>query len=209
MNKYLKSALVILLLFACSGIHAQLKSYYVIGANFSTMTLKLNGISYETKTPAGVHFGELYEIPVYRNLALQAAFMFSAKGTDYYVDTIRISLSPVYIEIPVNISYSIGSPSVRVTLFSGPYFACAIGGYRLESGKQIRDLNYGSGVNNDMRFIDLGYNAGASLQVKGFLVSFQYGVGMSNVAPVRTLDSVMKNKVIGISVRFINPGVSH
>jgi hypothetical protein len=200
MNNYLKSALVIFLIFSFTEIHAQLSSDYIFGVNLSTMTLKINGVCYDPETPAGVHFGGFYELSLTRHFALQPSFLFSAKGADYKIDTSEVSIAPVYIEVPVNASYSFGSKGLKVSLFSGPYFACAIGGYKLEPASELKYLRYGSGEDRDLRRFDIGVNYGARVNIHGFRISVQYGTGLSNISPLRKSDSVIKNKVIGISI---------
>lgn len=200
MNNYLKSALAILLAFALTEVHAQLRSDYVFGLNLSTMTLKIKGISYDPEIPVGIHFGGFYEFSINKNFALQSGFLFSSKGSDYKINTLEVSISPAYIEIPVNAVYSFGSKVVKVSLFSGPYIAYAIGGYKIESGSELKYISYGSTEDHDLRPFDIGLNLGARVNIRGLQISVQYGIGLANISPVRTFDTEMKNKVIEISI---------
>jgi len=208
MKNYLKSALVIILMVAFTEMHAQIRVGYVFGMNLSTITLKSNGISYDTDMPVSFHFGGFFEIPVIDNFALRPGLLFSAKGSNYVIDSLEVSLAPIYIEVPVNAFYSFGSDVVKVSLFAGPYFACGIGGYKIVSGGQLEDLNYGSGGNDDLRLFDVGINLGAGVNIRGFLISVQYGIGLANISPVTAFDTEMKNKVIGISISAGSPGLS-
>ena len=122
--------------------------------------------------------------------------MFSAKGTDYKIDSVRYSLSPVYIEVPLNIGYRLGN----ISLFAGPYIACGIGGLKMDAKGNLKDISFGSGDNKDMKPFDVGFNFGVGINVKGILISAQYGLGLANIAPGPTLYSEMKNKVISISI---------
>jgi hypothetical protein len=189
-------------------IHAQIRAGYVFGMNLSTMTLKSNGVNYDMETPVGFHFGGFFEMPVADNFALRSALLFSAKGANYEIDSLEISLSPIYIEVPVNALYSFGSDVVKMTLFAGPYFACGIGGYKIVSGGSLQDIHYGSGGNDDLRQLDIGVNLGAGINLRGFLISVQYGIGLANISPETTFDTEMKNKVIGISISAGSPGLS-
>jgi hypothetical protein len=47
---------------------------------------------------------------------------------------------------------------------------------------------------------DIGLNFGAGINIKGLMISAQYGIGLANLSPVTIGDSEMKNKVIGISI---------
>jgi hypothetical protein len=200
MKNYLKCALAIFLTFAFTDMQAQIKPGYIFGMNLSTMTLKTQGISSHPDTPIGIHFGGFFEIPIKGNFTLQPGLLFSAKGSNYKIDSVEFSLSPIYLEIPVIAVYSFSIDAVKISLFAGPYFACGVGGYKIESGSELKNISYGSGENSDLRPFDIGLNFGAGVNIKGLLISAQYGMGLANVSPVATIDSEMKNRVIGISI---------
>ena len=200
MKKKLKSVLAIFLTFAFTGVYAQISPGYIFGLNLSTVTLKTKGLSSKPETPVGIHFGGFFEIPLESNLSLEPSLLFSAKGSNYKIDTVAISLSPIYIEVPVIAIYSFGSDAVKISLFAGPYFAWGVGGYKIESGDKLKNISFGSSKNNDLKSFDIGFNFGAGINFKGLLISAQYGIGLSNLAPVTINDSEIKNKVIGISI---------
>lgn len=175
-----------------------MKSGFRFGMNLTTMTIQTKGITLRPETPFGVHFGTNYEIPFNRNFSIFYGFLFSSKGSDYKIDTIDISLAPTYIEIPVNIAYNFGSGATKISLFAGPYTACAIGGYKIVSGGGFKYMAFGPGANNDLKSLDFGFNLGIGVNIKGYLISAQYGIGMRNISPAD--DSKMRNRVFGISV---------
>jgi hypothetical protein len=206
MKSYLKSVLAIFFMVAFTDMHAQIKPGYIFGLNFSTIALKTKGISSEPDTPAGIHFGGFFEIPIKGNFAFQPGLLLSAKGSNYKIDTVEFSLSPIYIEVPVTAVFSFGSDAIKISLFTGPYFACGIGGYKIESGGELNSISYGSGENDDLKTFDIGFNFGAGINIKGLLISAQYGIGLVNISPVTTVDTEMKNKVIGISISSLFAG---
>jgi len=185
---------------AFTGMHAQIKPGYIFGLNLSTMTLKTIGISSNPETPVGIHFGGCFEIPLKGNFTFLPSLLFSAKGSNYKIDTVQYSLAPVYIEVPVIVAYSFGSDAVKISLFAGPYFACGIGGLKMDLRGDLIDINFGSGEDNDLKPVDVGLNFGAGVKIKGLLISAQYGIGLANISPVKTVYLEMKNKVIGISI---------
>ena len=201
MRTFLKPVIAAILIFSFASTLAQVKTEYIIGLNLSTMTLKTHGISSKGSTPAGIHFGGLIEVPLKGRFTLQSGLLFSAKGSDYKVDTVEFSISPIYIEVPVNAVYSFGSDVVKISLFAGPYFACGLGGYKFGSGAGIENIRFGSGKNHDLKPFDIGLNFGAGINIKGLLISAQYGTGLANISPMASADMEMKNKVIGISIR--------
>jgi hypothetical protein len=199
MKNYLISVLVVFLMVVFTDLNAQIKSGYIIGLNLSTTTLKTSGISLKPELLTGVHLGEVFEISLNNNFALQPGLLLSAKGSINKIDTTEFFLFPIYVEVPVIAVCSFGSDPIKVFLFAGPYFACGIGG-KLESGENIR---FGSGENDDLKPFDVGLNFGAGINIKGFQVSAQYGLGLANLLPMTSVESEMKNKVIGISVRSL------
>ena len=200
MDKNVKYILAIFLAVAFTEAQAQIKPGYIFGLNLSTITLKSNSITSNPNMPAGIHLGVFLDIPVKGSFTFQPALVFSAKGADYAIDSVDISMAPTYMEIPLIVVYSFGSEAVKISLFAGPYFAGGIGGYKIESGGPLKDLNFGSGENNDLKFFDIGLNFGAGVNIGGLLISAQYGIGLANISPVSTDYMEMKNKVIGISI---------
>jgi hypothetical protein len=71
-----------------------------------------------------------------------------------------------------------------------------MGGYKITGSDPIYNLSWGKG--GDLRPFDFGFNFGAGINRKGHTFTIQYGTGLSNLAPFK--GSVMKNRVIGISI---------
>lgn len=200
MKNNLKSVFAVLFIVAFTDLHSQIKPQYTIGLNLSGMTVINNGIESDTKTAMGIHYGVMMEIPVIGNSALLSSLMFTSKGSDYKIDNLGISISPIYIEVSALPEYCIGHKMLKILLFAGPYFACGIGGYKLESGGEIKSISYGSGEGNDIRPLDAGINVGAGIKIKKLMITANYGIGLLDINPLKTVDSEMKNKVIGISI---------
>jgi Outer membrane protein beta-barrel domain len=196
----MKSALAIFLMIVLTDLHAQIKTGYNFGLNLSTVTLKTKGISSKPETPAGIHFGGFLDIPLNDNFSLEPALLLSAKGSNFKIDSAVFSLSPVYIEIPVNAVYRFGSDAVKISFSIGPYFACGVGGYKIESEGGFKYLSFGSGESKDLKPFDFGFNFGTGVTIRGFMVTVQYGIGLVNIFPVTIADCEMKNKVFGISI---------
>ncbi|MBK7132442.1 MAG: PorT family protein [Bacteroidales bacterium] len=206
MKNYLRYCLVIILAVISVHSSAQINTGYLFGVNLTTMSVKVNGISYPAERPFAIHFGQYFEIPFNDNFAFEPALKFSAKGADYVIDSTDFSISPIYFEVPLNVKLRFGSRSVKVSLYGGPYFACGIGGYKIVSGGELKDIRYGKNDYNDLRRFDIGYNLGAGISIKGFSVSVQYGVGLSDISPITALETEMKNQVIGITFRSAGGG---
>lgn len=198
MKNYLRFAFTVLLSVSLAVTDAQIKPGYIFGANLSTLILKTDSINADPETSLGVHFGGFLEIPVIRNFTFQPQFLFSAKGSTFNLDNGDISLSPVYIEIPAMIVYSFGSDEIKISLLAGPYFAFCMGGYKLASGSEINNINFGSGDTDDMKSIDAGLNFGTGINIRSLMISAQYGIGLANISSSAVTE--MKNRVIGIRI---------
>jgi hypothetical protein len=203
MKNCLKPALLIFLVVILSDLDAQIKSGYNFGLNLSSMTLNMKGLSSEPETSAGFHFGRIFEIPITGNFAFQPGLLLSAKGSDYKINNIPFSIAPIYIEIPVIVAYSFGPEAFKISIFSGPYFAYGVDGYKIGSGGEMKDISYGSDENDDLKPFDTGFNIGAGVNIKGFLITAQYGLGLANLSTASEADSKIKNKVIGVSFTSI------
>jgi hypothetical protein len=200
MKSYLTAALLILLILTFPRLHAQVKTGYIIGINRSSMAFGKVGSCSDQKTQTGIHFGGIFEIPIVGNLIFQPRVLLSAKGSNYKIDTVDYSLSPIFIEVPVLAGYSFGTDEIRIFFYAGPYFACGIGGYKIVSEGGMQNINYGTGEDKDLKHFDMGLNFGAGISIKGFQISAQYGMGMANISPVTIDGTEIKNKVIGISL---------
>lgn len=183
-----------------TNLNGQLKHGQIFGVNLSTMTLKTEGKIYNPKISPGIHFGGFFELPVTRNFVFEPALVFSAKGSVYKIDSTQFSISPIYMEVPLILSYSFGRGAIKIKLFAGPYFACGIGGNTLKTGGVFKNIIFGSGENDNLKRFDVGLNLGAGLNIKGFLICAQYGTGLVNLAPEAKADTEIKNRVIGISL---------
>jgi hypothetical protein len=206
MKSCLNSVLIFFLLVTCQQSSAQVKPGYIFGINLSSITLSTKSISSKPDRPVGLHFGCVFEVPVKGNFKLDPAILLSAKGSNYKIDSVEFSLSPIYIEVPLTAVYSFGSDEIKISLFAGPYFACGVGGYKIMPGGELKDINYGSGKSSDMKSLDFGINFGAGVNFRGLLISAQYGIGLTNIAPESTTDLEMKNNVIGISISSLFAG---
>jgi Outer membrane protein beta-barrel domain len=179
---------------------AQLKAGYVFGVNLATLDMKGENLLIPPKTTVNFHFGGSIELPVAGNLSFQPELLFSAKGSDYNIDSTSISLSPIYLEAPVNLVYSIGTGIIRLQLLAGPYGSIGIGGYKIVGKDQLQYLKFNNRSTGDLRPFDYGFNFGAAICIKNFTISARYEKGLANTGNSQVLGSEMKNKVIAISV---------
>ncbi|MBI5010641.1 MAG: PorT family protein [Bacteroidia bacterium] len=182
------------------NLTSQIITSQIVGFNFSTMEMHVNNESVTTDGATGIHFGLLLPVNIVDHFSIQPGVLFSSKGATYLIDTIDISISPIYLEIPVNLTLDIGTDAFGVVLLAGTYFSCGVGGNKIESGGEAKDIYYGSGDSKDLKLLDLGLNIGAGIRIKGFLISARYGYGLTNLFPDDSSDTTLNNRVIGISL---------
>jgi len=187
-------------------LFSQIKIGPTVGLNLSTMTMKYSGMSLDPKTKAGFHIGCISEINIAKNFYLQPGLIFTTKGSKYSVKdygySYDISISPSFIELPVNALYKIDVSSIKVFLLAGPSFAYGIGG-KYKENDESDDIKFGSGDDKDMKPFDLGLNMGAGMEVKNFQLMLQYNLGLLNLAPVTDNDAEMKTRVFSISLAYL------
>lgn len=205
MKNFLKFALAIIFMFAVTNMQAQIKFGPKVGLNLSTMTFKSSGLSFDPKTLVGFNVGVISEISLTDNLFLQPGISYSAKGSKYTIFGEEATISPGFIEIPVNVAYKFDLGTAKLFLSAGPYVAYGIGG-KIKSGGESNDIVFGTKESDDLRALDFGLNVGAGVEIANILLSANYGFGLANLAPVTTDDTEAKIKVIGFSVAYLFGG---
>ena len=188
-----------------SNIQAQPKIGPTAGLNLSTMTLKTMGISLDPKMLVGFNVGAISEFNLKGNLYLQPAILFSTKGSKFSALEEEMTITPGFVDVPVNAVYKFGTGSTKFFLDAGPYFAYGIGG-KVDYGSESADIVYGSDESSDMKAFDYGLNVGGGVEINRLIISVHYGLGLANLAPVTTDDTKMKNNVIGLSVSYFLGG---
>jgi hypothetical protein len=192
-------------MFAVTNMQAQIKFGPKVGLNLSTMTLKSSGVSFDPKTYVGFNAGVIAEISLPANLALQPGIFYSAKGSKFTFGEESGTISPSFIEIPVNVLYKFDVGGLKIFVNAGPYFAYGIGG-KIKSGSESQDIEFGSAEKDDLKPLDIGLNVGAGVEISNIIISANYGLGLANLSPVTTNDTEMKIKVIGFSLGYLFGG---
>ncbi len=202
MKKYFQILLAISFILVVSTTKAQIKFGPKAGLNLSKMSIKAAGISLDPKTMVGFSVGAIAEITIKSNFFLQPGVFFSTKGSKYNLAGENISISPSFLELPINALYKFDLGSTKLLLYTGPYFAFGIGGtYKMQN--ETTDLNFGKGEDNDMKPFDFGINFGTGFEISNFQVTVQYGLGLTNLAPITSYDASMKVGVISFSMAYL------
>lgn len=200
LQKLLRLVLSVLLGIASADTVAQIKAGQVVGFNFTNMDLDEGGESIESEGATGIYFGLTLPLAVTNYFSVHPGLQFSSKGSSYSIDTLDVSIAPIYIEIPVNLTLYFGSEEFGFTIIGGTYFSCGVGGTKIVDNGAASDILFGSGESKDLKLIDFGINLGAGINIKGFLISTRYEMGLANLSPVTSSPTDMRNRVLAISL---------
>jgi hypothetical protein len=208
MKTLLRLSIALILLFSLTAVQAQVKFGPKAGLNLSTMTFKTSGMGFDPKVLVGFHAGVISEIPLTDVLKFQPGVLYSMKGSNYEIMDEEMSFSPSYIEIPLNFMYDIDLEGKKLGIFAGPYFAFGVGGKAKAMGFS-EDITFGTGEDDVMKPLDFGINFGVGLNLNNFIISAQYGLGLSNLANEVAFDAEVETdvkmnlRVFGLSLSYL------
>ncbi len=176
-----------------------------------------------TKQNVGYNFTVFGDFGVGNNFFIQPGISLQNKGTKlegtYPIGNNTITgtntTNVMAIEVPVNAVFRIPTgTSGAVQINAGPYIGFNIDGKSKvkvtngpgsELGLQENKIDFGSKSDDDLSGMDFGANFGLGYRMNsGFMVSANYGLGLSNLVPKdkRTDDVKAANRVIGFSVGY-------
>ena len=225
MNKFSKVIFVAALLLVSVITKAQFRFGPQVGLNIANANAKGDGVP-ATTSKIGLNIGAIAEYSLSESMALQSGLIYSQKGfkaeMNLFVADVKISESLSYLEIPVNFKYFFPVGAAKIFGAAGPYAAFAIGGteeveasmafggfvdmseFGFSNGS--RDLKIGSGVNDQILGADFGLNIGAGVEIKNFVVSAQYGLGLVDIEANPTNGSSTKIRTLSLSVAYLFGG---
>lgn len=156
------------------------------GANFSSMTSRIQGSKYTSNILAGVAAGVFAKLPLAAELAFRPALMYEGKGgSDQEVQGYRLKTRLNYLTLPLDLLYQ--APIAAGGLWTvgvGPYLGYGLSGKR--SGGSPTAPNSGdpfkTGQGSLKRFdfggnVQLGYKSPS-----GFQVGLSTELGILNIA---------------------------
>lgn len=219
------------------GANAQLRFGAEVGAHLANQNVSFSSLfggvaNINTSPNLGLRGGLVAQFGILDHLSIQPAILFTMKGTrlelddDYSDGTFRYqseSQSKInlnYIEIPLNIQYSLGDNGNGFFIGAGPYFGYAFAGKAVDQysatvtllatgatetieEEDEYDVEFGDGLNDMYKNLDIGIgvNAGYMLPMGAFVrVYGQYGLSqvLSNA-----IFAEAKNYGFGLSVGYM------
>jgi Outer membrane protein beta-barrel domain len=197
--------LLMLILLATKPAFAQIKVGICGGVNLATVAGQgLTGFNVNTRT--GFHLGAIVEKPFSQTLNIQSGLLLSSKGAKIAGNAFTSEISPLYLEVPVNILYRARFGNNRFQLFAGPYLALGIAGKQKVtylSSTTSNDIKFGTADDSNFTLTDFGLNVGAGIEIQRLLIRFQYGLSLLNLDPKGSDNEEIKHRVIGISMGYM------
>lgn len=196
-----KLLIVVLMVSMTSESFAQ--TYRVkAGLNLSTMIFRFDKgapVSPD-KLNYGLNLGATAEFPINDLFSFETGLLLSYKGAKMDGIIARTaSLSPLYLEIPLNIkeTYKINGGKVYGAI--GPYLGIGIygiGKYENTTEKIV----WGTSAASDLKPFDFGLSFSGGFEIDVFQLGLNYGLGLVNIANIN--NTTVKNKVIGITIGY-------
>lgn len=217
--------LVTILTFAQSNSKLENKKIarisYVVkgGLNLSNMLIKDDdGTRREDmKNKIGFHFGITSVFPISKTVDFETGLLLSTKG--FRISDKKInngityedkgSVNLLYIDIPLTAKtyYNIGAS--RIYGVFGPYLGVGLSGKSKSESISIngtesdeQDVNWGSGVSDDIKRLDFGLTVGAGMEINSVLIGLSYNLGLANISGVNDNVQKINNKVLGLSIGY-------
>ncbi|MXV52531.1 outer membrane beta-barrel protein [Pedobacter sp. HMF7647] len=206
MKKYLYAVLLTLFVSAAS---AQIKFGAKAGVNFSSPSLRssLADLPFNISSRTAWHAGVVSEIEMSKQFYFQPGLTLSEKGYKLSaignVSSVYQTLSPLYLEIPLNVVAKFPAGIGKILLGAGPYIGFGLGGkakITFSDGSSSEEKIL-FGKDKYLNSTDLGLNFLAGYELpKGFFLSCNYGLGLSNINTSSEL--IQKNRVVSVSLGY-------
>ena len=161
----------------------------------------LSGEDMETDMKMGIFGGVTAAFSLTDVMTLETGALYSTKGTQDENSGIKTSMDLSYIEIPLNIAYSV---SDQISLIAGPYVGLLIYANSKMSGEFLgQTIDEEEDIKEDIANIDFGINIGASFSInESISVGVGYQLGLADIGSEGDVDATHSNIHIGMSYSF-------
>ncbi len=212
--------LLMMVAFVGTGFMVKAQLVYLQGGvNLANISKDNDGNVQDANTLTTFNGGILFRPGLSKVLDLETGLLLSgqgAKSETYFnggSDYVKAKFNPLYIQLPVNLVVNIPLESAtKLFAYAGPYVAMGVGGKsKIESKFGIIESSSSSSIkfNNDdpttsgqegaaydrLKRFDAGANFGAGIQLSGFILKANYGLGLTKINSTQTNNSDdQKNK---------------
>ena len=176
------------------GVFAQAQ----FGAKAGLNMANISGDDMDGDMKIGMHVGVSAAFELSDAMTLNTGVLYSTKGSQDEDEGVKMSANLSYIEIPVNLSFSI---SDNMSLMAGPYIGLLMGAEVEVSG--AGSLDGTADIKDDTRSMDFGINVGAGFAVTEVIsINAGYEMGLATLDPDGDGDSKNSNIYIGMTYSF-------
>ena len=213
--------------------YAQINFGVRAGLNIANMNVSgFTGVTESSRI--GFHAGALLDIGIAEVFSLESGLLLNGKGANFQAKGIvpntnitlisDVTMSPMFLEIPINAIYKVDIKPVKIEIVAGPYMAFGVMGKRtteysatnlpagvtldqllsaLNLQNEDEGLKYGSGTGDDLKGFDFGLNFGAGVNYSNILFRIQYQFGLTNLNPTTANNEVLKSNVLSFSFGYM------
>lgn len=234
-----KTILIVAMALAVSTVFAQEQIRFGLrgGLNMASISTEKNGEIKDNSIIPTFNAGVFMDLPVAgKVLSLQPGISFAGRGTKSVIEgtvlgsTANFTATSLayYVDGRLDLMFKIPLESFRIFVGAGPYLGYGVSGYTKFDGT-LGDIKY-DGKKEDINFTndkqtlepdgyytamkpwDYGLNITAGIEISSFVLSANYGHGLSKIRPAaedanstdsQKRDDAGKHRVLGVSVGFL------
>ncbi|MFA7057726.1 MAG: porin family protein [Candidatus Cloacimonadales bacterium] len=208
--KNLKTVIIlIVVLLLTQVVVAQSRTTYIIKGGISSASLIIKDDDhtyFDTgDSRLGFRIGVSMETPVIDILNFETGVFLSRKGMKWEKHGVTRELTPMYLEIPLNLKYS--KPVNNLSLYGtvGAYVGYGFAGETNASGSILSysdDISWGSDEDDDMKPFDLGGTIGFGVIVDQIEAGLYGSTSFINLAPDTSNGYSIRNVELGLTVGY-------
>ncbi len=203
------------------------------GYNAANISTNADGGVNDAKALSTFHAGATVDIPVAPVLSVQTGLLLNGQGskTNWYLDDgdksdnyVKTKFNPLYLQVPVNLVAKLPLSEKSNFIFgAGPYAQVGVGGKsKVETSFAGVQTSYSDNIkfsNDDpttgeeegarydrLKRFDAGINALAGFEVDRFMITANYGLGLTKINSTQSDNENDKNKYrtfsVGVGVRL-------
>ncbi len=98
------------------------------GVNFANISNNDDGGFDDNRMLTSFHAGVIADLNLTEFLALQPGLLYTGKGIKFENDLQKLTYSPRYLELPVNLVFKTPTGNAKFFIGAGPYAAVGLGG---------------------------------------------------------------------------------
>ena len=168
------------------------------GVNLSNMTGDINN----TDAKVGFNVGVTMDYALSPDLYLLTGLELTTKGFKYTEGDAKITLNPMYLQLPVHVGYKLAvAEGTKVVFHAGPYVAYGIAGkatVKNDLGKEKENVFSTGGLKE----FDFGLGIGAGLEFGKIGVGLGWDFGLVNVWDADNVKVKNMNGYLSLGYKF-------